>query len=133
MTREAQAGLALFYGKAGCSACHSGPLLTDQGYHALMLPHFGPGRTRPVGHGGARRRPDGRVGPAAKMPIASARPSLRNVALTAPYGHNGAYPTLEGIVRHHLDPEAGFADLAPGDGEAARRALAREVRFPAAR
>jgi len=31
-------------------------------------------------------------------------PSLRNVALTAPYGHNGAYPTLEGIIRHHLDP-----------------------------
>ena len=31
---------------------------------------------------------------------------LRNVALTAPYGHNGAYPTLEGIVRHHLDPIA---------------------------
>ena len=33
-------------------------------------------------------------------------PALRNVALTAPYGHNGAYPTLEGIVRHHLDPIA---------------------------
>ena len=31
-------------------------------------------------------------------------PRLRNVALTGPYGHNGAYPTLEGIVRHHLDP-----------------------------
>ena len=31
-------------------------------------------------------------------------PSLRNVALTAPYGHNGAYPTLTGILRHHLDP-----------------------------
>jgi cytochrome c peroxidase len=30
-------------------------------------------------------------------------PSLRNVALTAPYGHNGAYPTLEGIIRHHAD------------------------------
>jgi cytochrome c peroxidase len=29
---------------------------------------------------------------------------LRNVALTAPYGHNGAYPMLEGIVRHHLNP-----------------------------
>ena len=28
---------------------------------------------------------------------------LRNVALTAPYGHNGAYPTLEGIIRHHVE------------------------------
>ena len=29
---------------------------------------------------------------------------MRNVALTAPYGHNGSYATLEGIIRHHLDP-----------------------------
>ena len=31
-------------------------------------------------------------------------PSLRNVAETAPYGHAGQYRSLEGIVRHHLDP-----------------------------
>ena len=30
--------------------------------------------------------------------------SLRNVALSALYGHNGSYATLEGIIRHHLDP-----------------------------
>ena len=33
-------------------------------------------------------------------------PSLRNVAHTSPYGHSGAYGTLEGVVRHHLDPIA---------------------------
>lgn len=32
-------------------------------------------------------------------------PSLRNVAATGPYGHNGAYTTLEGIIRHHISPE----------------------------
>lgn len=31
-------------------------------------------------------------------------PFLRNVALTAPYGHNGAMPTLETMVRHHANP-----------------------------
>jgi cytochrome c peroxidase len=31
-------------------------------------------------------------------------PTLRNVALTPPYGHAGAYNTLEAVVRHHLDP-----------------------------
>ena len=31
-------------------------------------------------------------------------PSLRNVALTAPYGHNGAYPTLRDMIRHVSDP-----------------------------
>ena len=30
--------------------------------------------------------------------------SLRNVALTAPYGHNGSYAMLEGIISHNLDP-----------------------------
>ena len=33
---------------------------------------------------------------------------LRNVALTAPYGHNGAYATLQGIIRHHLAPKEAF-------------------------
>jgi cytochrome c peroxidase len=51
-------------------------------------------------------------------------PSLRNVALTGPYGHNGAYPTLEDMIRHHAGqdhwtPEmAGLPDvpwLAAGD------------------
>ena len=36
-------------------------------------------------------------------------PSLRNVALTGPWGHDGAYDTLEAVVRHHLDPVAGLA------------------------
>ena len=31
-------------------------------------------------------------------------PSLRNVELTAPYGHDGAFATLESMVAHHLDP-----------------------------
>ncbi|MEP5009176.1 cytochrome c peroxidase [Roseobacter sp.] len=102
-----QAGMALFYGKANCSACHSGPLLTDQDFHALMLPHFGPGKTRqwdPI------VRDVGRMGASDRLEDAYRfrTPSLRNIALTAPYGHNGAYATLEGIVRHHLDARAGF-------------------------
>ena len=40
-------------------------------------------------------------------------PSLRNVALTAPYGHNGAYATLDGIIRHHADPAAARAAWTP--------------------
>ena len=33
-----------------------------------------------------------------------AYPSLRNVAMTAPHGQNDAFPTLEGIICHHLNP-----------------------------
>ena len=106
---QAEAGRALFFGKAGCAACHNGPLLTDQGFHALALPAFGPGRTRgfdPI------PRDVGRMGESDALEDAYRfrTPSLRNVALTAPYGHNGAYPTLKGMVRHHLNPLERRAD-----------------------
>ncbi len=107
-------GLRLFYGEAGCAGCHSGSLLTDQEFHALGLPAFGPGRTRafdPI------PRDVGRMGESdlAEDAYRFRTPALRNVALTAPYGHNGAYPTLEGIVRHHLDPAAARAAWREGD------------------
>ena len=40
-------------------------------------------------------------------------PMLRNVELTARYGHNGAYPTLEGVVRHHINPIESFDNWTP--------------------
>jgi cytochrome c peroxidase len=40
-------------------------------------------------------------------------PSLRNVALTGPYGHNGAYPTLVDMIRHHADPASSQAAWTP--------------------
>lgn len=107
LTERQQEGAALFYGKAGCAGCHSGPLLTDQKFHALAIPPFGPGRTRRFD---PYTRDVGRMGETDDLADAYRfrTPSLRNVALTAPYGHNGAYPTLEGIIRHHLDPLAGL-------------------------
>ena len=100
---EAAAGADLFYGKAGCAACHSGPFQTDHGFHAIAMPQIGPGKAerfethaRDIG----RQRVTGRDEDAYRFRT----PSLRNVALTAPYGHAGAYATLEAVVRHHLDP-----------------------------
>ena len=101
---EAQTGMELFYGPAGCSACHSGRFQTDHGFHAIAMPQIGPGKAerfethaRDLG----RKRVTGKAEDAHRFRT----PSLRNVALTAPYGHAGAYPTLEAVVRHHLDPE----------------------------
>lgn len=103
LSNEAVRGLNLFYGDAGCAGCHSGPLLSDQGFHALGLPAFGPGKTRRFD---PQPRDVGRMGESDRLEDAYRfrTPMLRNVALTAPYGHNGAYPTLQGMVRHHLDP-----------------------------
>ncbi len=105
-------GMNLFFGNAGCSECHSGPLLSDQRFHALGLPAFGPGRTRRFD---PYARDVGHMGESDDLADAYSfrTPMLRNVALTAPYGHNGAYPTLEGIVRHHLDPQGMRASWKP--------------------
>ena len=103
LAEDAERGRRLFFGRANCASCHSGPLFTDQGFHALGLPAFGPGRTRRFD---PMPRDVGRMGKSDDLADAYRfrTPSLRNVALTAPYGHNGAYPTLEGIIRHHADP-----------------------------
>jgi cytochrome c peroxidase len=102
LTETETRGMELFYGKADCASCHSGPLLSDQKFHALALPAFGPGRTRrfdPI------PRDVGRMGKTDLLEDAYRfrTPMLRNVAQTAPYGHNGAYKTLEGIIRHHVE------------------------------
>jgi cytochrome c peroxidase len=108
----ARAGMELFYGKAGCAECHAGPLMSDQEFHALALPHFGPGRTRrfdPYVRDVGRMAETNRLEDAYRFRT----PMLRNVALTGPWGHNGAYATLEGIVRHHLNPLSSFQAWGP--------------------
>jgi len=100
---RALAGMELFYGKAGCSACHSGPFQTDHRFHAMGVPQIGPGKSerfethaKDVG----RMRVTGRTTDAYKFRT----PSLRNVTTTAPYGHNGAYATLQSFLEGHLHP-----------------------------
>ncbi|WP_299078948.1 cytochrome c peroxidase [uncultured Ruegeria sp.] len=101
-------GMDLFYGKARCATCHSGPLMSDQKFHALGLPPFGPGRTR---QWDPFVRDVGRMGESNRLEDAYRfrTPMLRNVALTAPYGHNGAFPDLESMIRHHLNPESSLS------------------------
>ena len=95
-------GMRLFYGKAGCSTCHGGPFQTDHGFRAIAMPQLGPGKgDGPSGHEDfGRERVTGLIADRYRFRV----PSLRNVALTAPYGHDGAYDTLDAVVRHHLDP-----------------------------
>jgi cytochrome c peroxidase len=82
-------GLHLFRTKARCANCHFGPLLTDEGFHNLRLSSFGEA-SEDLGRQGVTGLPDdtGRF----------RTPSLRAVARTAPYMHNGLFGTLEGVV-----------------------------------
>ncbi|QAX28416.1 cytochrome-c peroxidase [Leisingera sp. NJS204] len=119
-----EAGLDLFYGKAGCSSCHSGPLLTDHEFHAIAVPQIGPGKDQgPDGSYAAHSGYPHRVEDQGRFNVtgenadlyAFRTPSLRNVALTGPWGHNGAFASLEDMVRHHLDAVASLASYTPAE------------------
>ena len=116
LDEAAERGRQLFFQDARCAACHAGPLFTDQDFHALGLPAFGPGRTRPWDH---IARDVGRMGKSNLIEDAYRfrTPTLRNVALTAPYGHNGAYPTLDAIIRHHTNPARAREAWSPLDAK----------------
>lgn len=112
LPEDAERGRQLFFGEARCAQCHKGPLLSDQDFHAMALPPFGPGRTRqwdPI------PRDVGRMGATDDLEDAYRfrTPPLRNVALTAPYGHNGAYAHLRDMVRHMADPVTMRAEWTP--------------------
>ncbi|MEZ6113336.1 MAG: cytochrome c peroxidase [Pirellulaceae bacterium] len=89
MTESAKRGRELFFSqKAGCTACHVGPNLTDEKYHNL-------------GVGMDAAEPDlGRfaVTNEEKDRGAFKTPTIRNVALTAPYMHDGSQKTLAEVV-----------------------------------
>ena len=105
MNDAAMRGMDMFYGKAGCASCHAGRFQTDQNFYAIAMPQIGPGKAARF-ENNARDTGRMRVTGDPADAYAFRTPPLRNVAQTAPYGHAGAYATLEGVVRHHLDPVA---------------------------
>lgn len=86
LSPAAIAGEQLF--RRGCSGCHAGPLLSDGRFHALLPPDR---RDLGLGEVTGRRIDAGRF----------RTPSLRNVALTAPYFHDGSAKTVADAVRRH--------------------------------
>jgi cytochrome c peroxidase len=107
MSRSAKIGMRLFYSpkKANCARCHSGAFQTDHDFHAIAMPQIGPGKGDNLngfsdGHDDfGRSTITGNI----KDRFSFRTPTLSNIALTAPYGHDGAYNTLEAVVKHHLN------------------------------
>jgi cytochrome c peroxidase len=116
-------GAELFFGEAGCAHCHDGPLLSDGGFHNIGVPQIGPGRDDDHLDEG-RFLVTGDEGDR----FAFRTPPLRNVALTGPYMHDGAYASLDEAVRHHLDP---IAALERFDGSQLPDDLRSQVRLEA--
>ena len=102
LSDDAKRGGILFYGDAGCVRCHEGTHFTDEQFHNVGVPPLGPG----LGDGDdgqsdfGRERVTGNDTDRYKFRTGT----LRNVAATGPWFHNGAFTTLEAAVRHMLDP-----------------------------
>ena len=112
MSRSALAGMRIFYSprKGDCASCHSGTFQTDHSFRAIAMPQVGAGKGDGVGYEDfGRERVTGDAQDRYKFRV----PTLRNVAQTAPYGHAGAYDTLEAVVRHHLDPVEALRNYDP--------------------
>ena len=122
LSESARRGLKIFVGRGQCRTCHAGPNFTDGEFHDIGVPP-GSGLSPDAGRadGVARLRSDefqaagtfsdDRQGDAARStafldPDAPMRgqvktPSLRNVAATAPYMHQGQLATLADVVRYY--------------------------------
>jgi cytochrome c peroxidase len=122
LTSSEKRGLRLFIGKAQCVTCHSGPLLTDKYFHNTgVAPHDQqrPESGRAAAAAQVLKDQFNCLGPFSDaaprdcrelqfmasddphMAGAFKTPSLRNVALRAPYMHAGQLGTLNDVVRHY--------------------------------
>jgi len=82
-------GLGLFTGKARCALCHNGPNFTDNRFHNIGAPQVGPLK-EDVGRYAVSKQEQDRM--------AFKTPTVRSVALTAPYMHDGAFKTLDEVI-----------------------------------
>ncbi|QFU07702.1 Cytochrome c551 peroxidase precursor [Rhodobacteraceae bacterium THAF1] len=103
LSGAAKDGMELFFGVAGCGDCHSGPLLSDQQFHAMGTPQIGPGKAARFE---SHQRDDGRMRVTGRSEDAYAfrTPMLRNVTRTGPWGHAGAHDDLRAFLRDHAEP-----------------------------
>jgi cytochrome c peroxidase len=145
---SAQRGAKIFVGRGRCNICHFGARFSTGEFHDAGVPYFitrgkvDPGRFNGVK--AVKRNPWNLVSRhnddpkktgawASRQVVRLHRnfgefriPTLRNLAKTAPYMHNGSLPTLERVVRHyseinmerlHSDGEQILKPLKLSDGE----------------
>ena len=123
----AKRGLKLFVGSANCELCHSGPTFSDGQFHNLGLPVLAGEAADPGRSAGIRlliANPFNGLGPFSDDRTGSSRdriaylpsprsqlgafktPDLRNVALTAPYMHDGRFATLAQVLDFYAEGKA---------------------------
>lgn len=102
MTASQVRGLGAFLGAGRCATCHGGPDLADGKFHNIGVPGSG---VLDKGRGPISGNPADQG--------AFKTPSLHNVALTAPYFHDGSAATLEDATHHYFQFDPSFPNLSP--------------------
>ena len=92
-------GLELFFTKAKCSVCHSGPMFSDFEFVVQGVPQEGFGKTIIPGDDAGRE--EATHDPADRFAFRTA--TLRNIELTPPYMHDGVFETLEDVMHFYND------------------------------
>jgi len=111
LSAQARLGLNIFRGKGRCITCHIGPNLTDESFHNTGIAWLGT-QLRDPGRFSVSSNPEDRG--------AFKTPTLREVARTTPYMHDGSLTTLEDVIGYYdkggnpnlgLDPDLRPLDL----------------------
>ncbi|MEM1307224.1 MAG: cytochrome c peroxidase [Pseudomonadota bacterium] len=87
LTPQEKRGFQIFTGAGQCVTCHASDRLTDDRFHDIGIQTTDPGRAMVTGRASDRYR--------------FKTPTLRAIARTAPYFHNGSAATLEAVVDHY--------------------------------
>lgn len=93
ISEAAKRGFDLFVGQAHCAECHQGWAFTDHGFHANGITTHDADRV--ISDLGIQQR--------------FKTPGLRNIALRAPYMHNGSIGTLREVIEHYVAGAPGNA------------------------
>ena len=99
LSEREKMGALVFFEKGRCARCHFGPLLTNQAFQSVSAPQIGPGQTKD-------KNDEGRflVTKNVNDKYKFLTQPLRNIALTAPFFHNGSFNSLSKVVEHYNNP-----------------------------
>ncbi|WDE07161.1 cytochrome C peroxidase [Thalassomonas viridans] len=124
LTDQQKAGALVFFrsrrdGGAGCAGCHRGDTFSGGRHNLVAFPQFGPGKgnasTTDTPHDFGRENITGDI----EDRMHFRPPTLLNIAVTGPYGHTGAFQTLEEVVDHYSNPRESINTLFAAQGNEA--------------
>jgi len=121
LNEEQKSGAVLFFtarneGGAGCAGCHSNQNFSNERHHLTAYPQIGSGKGNQTDSSTTQDFGRENVTLNDQDRFHFRTPTLLNVEVTAPYGHTGAYASLEEVIRHYDNPRLAIDRLFASNG-----------------